>query len=461
VKKAANKLKKKAQKVFWGRRRAPSERRRRSAENWLKCLENGIQDFWVHTEWHLDVLDMKPGKSRKDGGYHPANSASSVDIYIVDTGVRTSHEDFEDRIAGTHWELENGEVESTQDVQGHGTAMASAALGRGSGSAKKARLVSVQALRASDSSNADIIAGLDWIAEQPCDKCVVSMSLTGGKSTVLNNAVQNLIQLGYPVVVSAGNNGGDACHYSPASVADAITVGSLGKNGDVSTFSNTGTCVDIYGPGEDVRTAARKNCHGDDSDQGTASTTGTSPATALAAGVAAVYLHHGVPKEKLKEAMQSGATTWSQSLFLHATPPSEFAPAPVPSPPVTWETNSGETSSRRRWWSWRRTVEVESSQEGAAGDTLLCKTTAGACKYGDNCDLDLLAKGYYPRVHRRRRRERNWQELGWSISSTLQEELQLELTHSGPVKCEARPSSGHADVQVEVALVAAAAVQPM
>merc|ERR1719326_2145254 len=107
---------------------------------------------------------MKQSRLRENGAYNPANTASSVDIYIVDTGVRTSHGDFEGRAAAKHWELEKGAVENTEDFAGHGTAMASAALGRGSGSAKKARLVSVQAMKASGSSFSDVLAGINWIS---------------------------------------------------------------------------------------------------------------------------------------------------------------------------------------------------------------------------------------------------------------------------------------------------------
>merc|ERR1719221_1700822 len=99
----------------------------------------------------------------------------------------------------------------------------------------------------------DLLAGLDWIAGRPCEKCVVSMSLSSTQYDPLNNAVQNLIAKEYPVVVSAGNEGHDACQHSPASVEEALTVGALTQWGDKADFSNRGSCVNIWAPGENIK----------------------------------------------------------------------------------------------------------------------------------------------------------------------------------------------------------------
>lgn len=437
--------------IFWGRRRDTSSRRRWTENPVVSPIVTTLKDCWSSTLWHLDVLDLKQGGKREDFVYRPANTASGVDIYIVDTGVRTTHADFEGRVADIHWELAKGAVHSTSDVHGHGTSMSSAALGRGSGSAKKARLISVQVLRASSSSTSDILNGLDWISRQTCDKCVVSMSLAGGKSTSLNNAVQNLIAKGYPTVVSAGNDAGDACRLSPASVSEALTVGSLGRFGDLSSFSNHGECVDIYAPGESIKTAAWTNSEGNPSDEGMGQTSGTSPATAITAGVAAVYLQAGVPKEKLKEAMLAGASRWGEYPFVHALPPDNVDEIPSSTSPKIWQQNSGETSIRRRYYSWYREVVVSALEDGAVGDTLHCQLTSGKCTWGD-CDADLVAQGKYGS---RRRRGASWHALAWSRSSTLHEELEVELTEPGPVACKAVPVGNHAEVTVKASLIRA------
>eukprot|EP00928_Gymnodinium_smaydae_P062021 TRINITY_DN45974_c0_g1_i1.p1 TRINITY_DN45974_c0_g1~~TRINITY_DN45974_c0_g1_i1.p1 ORF type:complete len:727 (-),score=53.95 TRINITY_DN45974_c0_g1_i1:203-2320(-) len=441
---------------FWGRRRssrsAPPTRRRWTKFPVFKSVAATVRELWSSTPWHLDVLDTKSGAKREDGSYRPVNTAPSVDIYILDTGVRTSHVEFAGRVASEHWELDRGAVGATQDVQGHGTAMAGAALGRGSGSAKGARLVSVQALRKDGQGSwADILAGLNWIATRKCEKCVVSMSLGGGFSIALNNAVQNLISRGYPVVVAAGNAGADACSYSPASVAEALTVGALDRSGAVSSFSNTGPCVDIFAPGEQIRTASRTNFWGSLADNGIAEISGTSPATAVAAGVAAMYLQEGVPKSSLKDSMVAGASKWGAHSFVSAFPRRVDVSPPETVAPASWKESRGETSTRRRYYTFHRRVTVDGIGEGTAGDVLHCKLRSGRCLYG-SCDADLVAKGYYRTVHRRRRRDYAWQALAWSRSSTLNEDVQVTLSKSGPIACEAMPVAGHAQVVLEAGL---------
>merc|ERR1712216_120734 len=141
-------------------------------------------------------------------------------------------------------------------------------------------------------------------------------------------------------------------------------------------------------------------------------------------------------------------------------PPSEFTSLPAPETPTSWATKSGETSTRRRYYSWKRTVTVRTSHDGAIGDTLHCQMTAGKCLHGD-CDADLVAQGFYPRVHRRRRRQKStWPALAWSRSITLQEAVDVELTQAGPTACTAMPVGNHAEVTVKAALVPVASNSP-
>jgi len=243
--------------------------------------------------YHLDRLDASP----RDGEYTYHFDGTGVDIYIVDTGVRLTHEEFAGRTSQNSYG-------SSEDGNGHGTAMAGAALGAMYGASKDARLISVQVLGASGSGTmSSLIAGLSWIAENrdPNRESVVSMSLGGGRSPAIDNAVQNVINDGMAVIVAAGNEGADACDFSPANVEEALTVGSVGSSGSTSSFSNTGECVNIFAPGEQIVTASHQ------SDSALVSVSGTSPATAIVAGVAAMFLEAGHGASQLMSKMVEAA----------------------------------------------------------------------------------------------------------------------------------------------------------
>jgi len=243
--------------------------------------------------WHLDYLDSQPA----DGTFTSDYAGNGVDIYIVDTGVRRSHEQFTGRATAKGY----GET----DGQGHGTAMAGAALGSSYGAAQSAHLISVQVLDAQGrGTSVTVIDGLNWIVQNatPSQRtALVSMSLGGSRSLAIDNAVQNLIDSDLPTIVAAGNEAADACDFSPAAVPDALTVGSVGQAGSVSSFSNTGDCVDVYAPGENVISAS----HVDDTSLVTLS--GTSPACAVAAGVAALFVQAGYSRDTLFDSIKQAA----------------------------------------------------------------------------------------------------------------------------------------------------------
>lgn len=274
--------------------------------------------------WHLDHVDLNPGNGNFDSQY----GGSTVDIYILDTGIRRTHSEFGSRLAAAYFG-------DGSDQHGHGTAMAGAAAGSQYGTAGKARIVDVQVLDANGYGTVlGIIQGLEWVASNhdAVKKAIVSMSLGGGRSPALDNAVQNLIAQGIPVVVAAGNEGSDACNFSPAATPEALTVGSIGQSGSVSYFSNTGSCVDLYAPGERIRTASWQ---GDDI---SVSSTGTSPACAIAAGAAAQFLEAGHDTQELFAAMRSATSSTgvlkipATKLATTSTPPATTAPVPMPAP---------------------------------------------------------------------------------------------------------------------------------
>ena len=152
-------------------------------------------------------------------------------------------------------------------------------------------------------SYADVIAGVDWVAGN-CDtdnkeKCVANMSLGGGSSSLLDTAVNNAVAKGIVFAVAAGNDARDACGYSPAGAASAITVGSTTSSDRVSSFSNYGSCVDVYAPGSSITAAWYTST--------TAINTisGTSMASPHIAGIAAGMLNSGISAADVSDQMKN------------------------------------------------------------------------------------------------------------------------------------------------------------
>ena len=179
-----------------------------------------------------------------------------------------------------------------RDCNGHGTHVASLACGKYYGVAKKANCYSVRVLGCSGSAPwSVVIDGLNSAAtnitnKNPRRPAIISMSLRGSNTSSVNNVSSNIVNSGIPIVAAAGNDRDDACNYSPASVPEVITVASSARGDDVSSFTNGGSCADIFAPGSDV-TAAGYGCDGCTC---TRTLSGTSMATPLVSGAIALYL---------------------------------------------------------------------------------------------------------------------------------------------------------------------------
>jgi len=175
--------------------------------------------------------------------------------------------------------------EDTTDCNGHGTHVASTATGTVYGVAKNAFISAVRVLDCSGAgSNADVIAGVDWVAENHQAPAVANMSLGGGNSEALDDAVRGAIEQGVTFVVAAGNSDADACSGSPNRVAPAVTVGSTTREDQRSSFSNHGECLDLFAPGSDITAA----WYQEDDEVNTIS--GTSMASPHVAGSVALIL---------------------------------------------------------------------------------------------------------------------------------------------------------------------------
>ena len=228
--------------------------------------------------WGLDRSDQR--NLPLSGSYTYTTTASTVYAYVIDTGIYTSHSQFGGRASNVYDALGG----SGSDCNGHGTHVAGTIGGSTYGLAKSVRLRGVRVLNCSGSgSYSGIIAGVDYVRNNRVNPAVANLSLGGGYSSALNTAVTNLSNSGVFVAVAAGNSNANACNYSPASASVVTTVASSTKTDAKSSFSNYGSCVDIYAPGSSVLSAWIG------STSATNTISGTSMASPHVAGVAALY----------------------------------------------------------------------------------------------------------------------------------------------------------------------------
>jgi subtilisin family serine protease len=246
------------------------------------------QDLLVHLQatqtdppsWGLDRVDQR--NRPLDSTYNYRNTASNVRIYILDTGVRRTHDEFGGRAFIGFDAITSGGA--ANDCNGHGTHVAATAAGSSYGVAKQARIYSVRVLNCQGSgTTSQVVAGVNWVTGNAVKPAVANMSLSfAGTSSSVNNAVANSIASGITYVVSAGNNSANACDFSPAKVPAAITVGSTTSTDARSSFSNFGSCVDLFAPGSSISSAWHTN------DSATNVLNGTSMAAPHVAGAAAI-----------------------------------------------------------------------------------------------------------------------------------------------------------------------------
>ena len=226
--------------------------------------------------WGIDRVDQR--NRPLSGTYTYTTTASTVYAYIIDTGIYTSHTQFGGRATNVYDALGgNG-----QDCNGHGTHVAGTVGSSTYGIAKAVRLRGVRVLNCSGSgSTSGIIAAVDWVRANRTNPAVANMSLGGGYSSSLNTAVTNLVNSGVFVAVAAGNSSANACNYSPASASGTVTVAASTSTDARASYSNYGSCVDLYAPGSSITSTWLNG--------GTNTINGTSMASPHVAGVAALY----------------------------------------------------------------------------------------------------------------------------------------------------------------------------
>ncbi|WP_158549220.1 S8 family serine peptidase [Lysobacter silvisoli] len=240
----------------------------------LNVVQNNPPAGLDRTSERLLPLDLR---------YTYSETGNNVHVYVIDTGIRPTHNEMVGRVSGgtNTMNLAAG----TGDCHGHGTHVAGTIGGTTFGIAKQALLHPVRAGDCFNTYLAPVIAAVDWVTANRVLPAVANLSSGFSPSPTLDTAIANSVASGVTYSVAAGNNNGDACNISPARAPTAITVGAINPTNDTrANFSNWGTCVDLFAPGVNTLSAGIAN------DASTAVMSGTSMAAPHVAGVAARYL---------------------------------------------------------------------------------------------------------------------------------------------------------------------------
>lgn len=252
----------------------------------VKYIQEDAEVFATQVQsdppWGLDRIDQRDRPLDNTFNYTP--TGAGVNAYVLDTGIRPTHVDFGGRASIVLDVI--GDGQEGVDCHGHGTHVAGSIGGSTYGVAKDVSLYVLRVLGCSGSGSiAGVIEAVDWVTANHVKPAVANMSLGAqGSFPAMEEAIQNSIAAGVTYVLAAGNNNMNACNFSPARVQEAITVGATTSFDSRSSFSNWGTCVDIFAPGSSIQSAWWT------SDTATNTISGTSMASPHVAGVAALYL---------------------------------------------------------------------------------------------------------------------------------------------------------------------------
>ncbi len=305
-------------------------------DNRVVRIEQDSEQSATAIPWGVDRLDQRA--LPVNGTYNPTGNGAGVSVYVVDTGIRFDHVMFEGRAVRGIDVI--GDGRNGADCDGHGTHVAgTVGGGYGYGVAPGTQLVSARVLDCNGSGyTSGIIRALDWIAAYGRRPGLVNMSLGGSASLSLDDAVARLVSRGVTTVVAAGNEGTDACTSSPARAPAAIAVAATDETDTKASFSNYGTCVDVFAPGVRIISADFN------SSNGLIGFSGTSMASPHVAGAAAILLaqNPSATPATIRSQLVANATTGivlnalsGANLMTYVGGGAVVAPAPAPTPTPT------------------------------------------------------------------------------------------------------------------------------
>lgn len=315
--------------------------------------------------WGLDRIDQRT--LPLSGSYVYGRNGAGVWAYIVDSGIRASHTEVAGRVLAGYDVM--GDGYGTNDCNGHGTHVAATVGGRTWGVAKGVKLVPVRVLGCQNSGSiSGLIAGIDWMVANAQKPAVANLSIGASASASLDAAVERAVAAGINMVVAAGNSGANACNYSPARAPGAITVGAVASADTRASFSNYGSCVDVFAPGNSITSA------GIASDTATAIMSGTSMAAPHVAGTVALQLQlypaatTGQMSATLKanatpnRIMDAGAGSPNALLFArYGSLLATSSPTPVTGTAISVNTLGGAGATSILYWYATATIGVKNS----------------------------------------------------------------------------------------------------
>lgn len=360
-----------------------------------------LVEMQTEATWGLDRIDQATRPLdllyhyNSTGLYYKGSIQLRVNAFIIDTGIRPDHVEFSGRLSPGYTAIADGR--GTTDCNGHGTHVAGTVGGTTWGVAKQVALTPVRVLDCRGSGTwSGVIAGVDWVANTTARPAVANMSLGGGKSTSVNAAVAGAVAKGVTMVVAAGNSSADACNYSPSSEPSALTVGATTSSDIRASYSNYGSCVDIFAPGSGITSAWHT------SSSATNTISGTSMASPHVAGVSALVAGANPDASPLAIGtfvvanatgnQLSSAGTGSPNLLLYSLATGTATEPPSTVVAVSSLTGAATSSRNGKTWRAKATATVRDVKSTAAvanatvngsfstgGDASCVTDTNGSC----------------------------------------------------------------------------------
>ncbi|MDY7230335.1 S8 family serine peptidase [Hyalangium rubrum] len=337
--------------------------------------------------WGLDRIDERA--RALNARYEQTSTGQGVNVYVLDTGIRSTHVDFGGRVMPGFTAINDGK--GTEDCNGHGTHVAGTIGGSKWGVAKGTRLYAVRVLGCTGGGAiSGVIQGINWVTANHVKPAVVNMSLGGGAYGLMDDAIRRSIAAGVTYVLAAGNSDVDACTVSPARTPEALTVGASNNLDQRASFSNWGSCVDLFAPGVQITSPWYT---GNDA---TKTISGTSMAAPHVAGVAALFLEKRPTAKQadVAKAILDGSTpnvvtdpkgSSNRLLYSLISPPPEGPP-----PPSTfvdtrlWTTDYNDVQgwgSAPKFWQTLQSGDLngDGNQDmcGRAGNGVFCVLSTG------------------------------------------------------------------------------------